>query len=119
MQKIFDTVGQPRNYGPSSQDGQGEKRGEAEEMMMREDKENAEEKRQAARWEEWVGTEYGVRQSTSNSFFLEGGGGFTNILKIICVEEKKTCQTASVVIIMSAAHICALSACGAMTRQNN
>lgn len=81
-------------------------------MMMREDKENAEERRQVARWEEWVGTEYGVRQSTSNGFF-------TNILKIICVEEKKTCQIASAVIIMSAAHVCALSACGAMTRQNH
>ncbi len=64
MQRIFDTVGQPRNYGPSSQEVEEEESRKAEEKMRREALENAEEERReaeearhrAARWEEWVGT---------------------------------------------------------------
>lgn len=62
MQTIFDTVGQPRNYGPTSLEE--EERRKAEEKMEREAQEKAEEERQeaenaqhrAAQWEEWVGT---------------------------------------------------------------
>lgn len=62
MQKIFDTVGQPRNYGPSSQAVEEEERRKTEERMRRETQEKAEEERReaeearhrAARWEEWV-----------------------------------------------------------------
>lgn len=64
MQKILDTVGQPRNYGPSSQEVEEEERRKAEERMRREAQERAEEesreaeeaRHRAARWEEWVGT---------------------------------------------------------------
>lgn len=64
MQKIFDTVGQPRNYGPSSQEVVEEERRKAEKKMRREAQEKAEEERReaenarhrATRWEEWVGT---------------------------------------------------------------
>ncbi|XP_044023748.1 adenylate kinase 7 isoform X2 [Siniperca chuatsi] len=62
MQKIFDTVGQPRNYGPSSQEVEEEERRGAEERMRREAQEKAEKERReaeearhrAALWEEWV-----------------------------------------------------------------
>ncbi|XP_070776768.1 adenylate kinase 7 [Enoplosus armatus] len=62
MRKIFDTVGRPRNYGPSSREVEEEERREAEERMRREAQEKAEEERReaeearhrAARWEEWT-----------------------------------------------------------------
>ncbi|CAK6969990.1 adenylate kinase 7 [Scomber scombrus] len=61
MQKIFDTVGLPRNYGPSSQEVQEEERRKTEQRMRREAREKAEEERREAeeaeqraeRWEEW------------------------------------------------------------------
>ncbi|KAM7404119.1 hypothetical protein PAMA_004510 [Pampus argenteus] len=61
MQKIFDTVGRPRNYGPSSQEVQQEERRKAEQRMRREAQDKAEEEQReakeaglrAARWEEW------------------------------------------------------------------
>ncbi|XP_044231976.1 adenylate kinase 7 [Thunnus albacares] len=61
MQKIFDVVGQPRNYGPSSQEVQEEEMRKAEQRIKREAQEKAEEERReveeagqrAARWEEW------------------------------------------------------------------
>lgn len=64
MQKIFDTMGQPRNYGPSSQEVQEEERRKTEQRMRREAQEKAEEEQReaeeaeqrAARWEEWVRT---------------------------------------------------------------
>ncbi|KAM7376765.1 hypothetical protein PAMP_006473 [Pampus punctatissimus] len=62
MQKIFDTVGRPRNYGPSSQEVQQEERRKAEQRMRTEAQDNAEEERRkaeeagqrAAHWEEWA-----------------------------------------------------------------
>uniref|UniRef100_A0A8C4FGG7 Adenylate kinase 7b n=1 Tax=Dicentrarchus labrax TaxID=13489 RepID=A0A8C4FGG7_DICLA len=62
MQKIFDTVGQPRNYGPSSQEVEEEQRRKAEERMRREALEDAEQERKeaeearlrVAHWEEWT-----------------------------------------------------------------
>uniref|UniRef100_UPI0037E6FBCB adenylate kinase 7 n=1 Tax=Semicossyphus pulcher TaxID=241346 RepID=UPI0037E6FBCB len=70
MQKIFDTVGKPRNYGRSIQEVQEEERREAEERMRREEQEKAEEERReeeearlrAARWEEWTKSLEEVRQ---------------------------------------------------------
>lgn len=64
MQKIFDTVGKPRNYGPSTQEVQEGNRRKVEEKMRREAQEREEEEQReaeearhrAARWEEWVGT---------------------------------------------------------------
>lgn len=64
MQKIFHTVGKPRNYGPNIQEMEREQRRRAEVRMKRaameqaeEESREAEEARQrAARWEEWVGT---------------------------------------------------------------
>lgn len=102
MQKIFDTVGQPRNYGPSSQDGQEEKMGEAEERMRREAQENVEEKRRATRWEEWVGakggaeSEYGNDQSTRGGFLLN----ICFVYKLFMFRKKKTCQIAGILIVM-------------------
>uniref|UniRef100_G3PI63 Adenylate kinase 7b n=1 Tax=Gasterosteus aculeatus aculeatus TaxID=481459 RepID=G3PI63_GASAC len=68
MQTIFDTVGQPRNYGPTSLEE--EERRKAEEKMEREAQEKAEEERQeaenaqhrAAQWEEWTQRLQEVRQ---------------------------------------------------------
>ncbi|KAM9341251.1 adenylate kinase 7 [Symphorus nematophorus] len=62
MQKIFDTVGQPRNYGPSTQEVEEEERRKVEERMRREAQEKAEKERReaeearhrAARWGEWT-----------------------------------------------------------------
>ncbi|XP_073321863.1 adenylate kinase 7 [Pagrus major] len=62
MQKIFHTVGQPRNYGPNSQEVQKEERRRAEVRMRREAMEQAEEEKReaeearhrAAHWEEWT-----------------------------------------------------------------
>ncbi|XP_034714380.1 adenylate kinase 7 [Etheostoma cragini] len=70
MQKIFDTVGQPRNYGPSSQEVEEEERRKAEEKTRREVQGKAEEERReleeakhrAARWEEWTQGLEEVRQ---------------------------------------------------------
>ncbi|KAL6105058.1 ak7 [Pungitius sinensis] len=70
MQNIFDTVGQPRNYGPNGQEVEGEERRKAEEKMRREAQEKAEEERQeaeeerhrAAQWEEWTRRLQEVRQ---------------------------------------------------------
>nr|XP_046269451.1 adenylate kinase 7 isoform X2 [Scatophagus argus] len=61
MQKIFDTVGQPKNYSPSSQEVEEEERRKAEKRMRSEAQEKAEEDRKeaeedryrAACWEEW------------------------------------------------------------------
>ncbi|KAM6906072.1 adenylate kinase 7-like [Lycodopsis pacificus] len=61
MQKIFDMVGQPRNYGLASQEVEEEERRKAEEKMSREAQEKAEERKEAeeakhraAHWEEWT-----------------------------------------------------------------
>ncbi|XP_026211397.1 adenylate kinase 7b isoform X2 [Anabas testudineus] len=62
MQKIFDTVGKPRNYGPSTQEVQEGNRRKVEEKMRREAQEREEEEQReaeearhrAARWEEWT-----------------------------------------------------------------
>ncbi|KAL7379819.1 hypothetical protein ABVT39_006530 [Epinephelus coioides] len=70
MQKIFDTVGQPRNYGPSSQEVEEGERRKAEERMRREAQEKAEEERWeaeeakqgAAHWEQWTMDLEKVRQ---------------------------------------------------------
>ncbi|XP_034419511.1 adenylate kinase 7 [Cyclopterus lumpus] len=70
MQKIIDTVGQPRNYGPASQELEEEERRKAEENMRREAQEKAEEERReteeaehrAAHWEEWTKSLEEVRQ---------------------------------------------------------
>ncbi|XP_049452214.1 adenylate kinase 7 isoform X3 [Epinephelus fuscoguttatus] len=70
MQKIFDTVGQPRNYGPSSQEVEEGERRKAEERMRREAQEKAEEERWeaeeakqgAAHWEQWTKVLEEVRQ---------------------------------------------------------
>ncbi|XP_076605014.1 adenylate kinase 7 [Chaetodon auriga] len=70
MQKICDTVGQPRNYGPSSQEVEEEEKRKAEERLRREAQQNAEEERKeaeearhrAARWEEWTKGLEEVRQ---------------------------------------------------------
>lgn len=69
MQKIFDTIGKPRNYGLSIQEAEEGDRRKAEETMRREAQERAEEERReaeearhrAARWEEWVGAEKTAR----------------------------------------------------------
>lgn len=65
MQKICDTVGKPRNYGPSSQEVEEEARRKTEEKMRKEAQERAQEeqkeeeetRQRAARWEEWVSAE--------------------------------------------------------------
>ncbi|KAF1374371.1 hypothetical protein PFLUV_G00228370 [Perca fluviatilis] len=70
MQKIFDTVGKPRNYGPSSQEVEEVERRKAEEKIRREAQEKAEEERReaaeakyrAAHWEEWTRGLEEVRQ---------------------------------------------------------
>ncbi|XP_068573915.1 adenylate kinase 7 isoform X2 [Cebidichthys violaceus] len=70
MQKIFDMVGKPRNYGPTSQEVEEEERRKAEEKMRREAQEKAEEERKeaeeakhrAAHWEEWTKSLEEVRQ---------------------------------------------------------
>uniref|UniRef100_A0A671XLQ8 Adenylate kinase 7b n=1 Tax=Sparus aurata TaxID=8175 RepID=A0A671XLQ8_SPAAU len=62
MQKIFHTVGKPRNYGPDIQEVEREQRRRAEVRMKREAMEQAEEesreaeeaRQRAARWEEWT-----------------------------------------------------------------
>lgn len=64
MQKIYNTLGKPRNYGPSIQEVEEEKRRTTEERLGREALERAQEEQReveeagcrAARWEEWVGT---------------------------------------------------------------
>ncbi|XP_045919021.1 adenylate kinase 7 isoform X1 [Micropterus dolomieu] len=69
-QKIFDTVGQPRNYGPSKQELEREERRKAEERMRREVQDKAEEERReaeearhrAANWDEWTKGLKAVRQ---------------------------------------------------------
>lgn len=69
MQKIFDTLGPPRNYGRSIQEVEEEERRKTEAKVKRQEQEKAEEERReeeeaqhrAARWEEWVCT--GKRRS--------------------------------------------------------
>ncbi|XP_041809761.1 adenylate kinase 7 isoform X2 [Chelmon rostratus] len=81
MQKIFDTVGQPRNYGPSSQEVEEEEMRKAEERMRREAQENAEEERReaeearqrAARWEEWTKRLEEVRQQEEELLEAQSG----------------------------------------------
>ncbi|XP_028294742.1 adenylate kinase 7 isoform X2 [Gouania willdenowi] len=61
MQKIFETIGPPRNYGPATPELEEEERRKTEEKMRREAALRAEEeqweaeeaKARAARWEEW------------------------------------------------------------------
>ncbi|XP_022077281.2 adenylate kinase 7 isoform X2 [Acanthochromis polyacanthus] len=71
MQKIVDTVGQPRNYGPSSREvEEEEERRKAEQRIRREIQERAEEEQKEAeearsraeRWEEWIKSLEEVRQ---------------------------------------------------------
>ncbi|XP_070698587.1 adenylate kinase 7 [Pempheris klunzingeri] len=70
LQKVFDMVGQPRNYGSSSQEVEEEERRKAEGRMRREAQEKAEEERReaeearhrAARWQEWTEGLEEVRQ---------------------------------------------------------
>lgn len=55
IQKIYDTIGQPRNYGPSPDEEQEEqKEDDSEERLRREALEKAEEERRASQWQEWV-----------------------------------------------------------------
>ncbi|XP_028995879.1 adenylate kinase 7 [Betta splendens] len=62
MQKVFDMVGKPRNYGPSTQEVEEGDRRKAEEEMRREAQMRAEEEKKAleeaqqrhARWEKWT-----------------------------------------------------------------
>lgn len=61
MQKIIDTMGQPRHYGPSRQVRQEEKKGEDDERLKREAQKNAEENKRSTHWEEWVGTKGAVK----------------------------------------------------------
>ncbi|KAG7226212.1 hypothetical protein INR49_002906 [Caranx melampygus] len=70
MQKIYNTLGKPRNYGPSIQEVEEEKRRTAEEKLRREALERAQEEQReveearhrAARWEEWTKRLDEVRQ---------------------------------------------------------
>ncbi|XP_056249717.1 adenylate kinase 7 [Seriola aureovittata] len=70
MQKIYDTVGKPRNYGPSSQEVEEENMRKAEEKLRREALEKAQEEQmeveearhRTARWEEWTNGLEEVRQ---------------------------------------------------------
>ncbi|XP_022606495.1 adenylate kinase 7 [Seriola dumerili] len=70
MQKIYDTVGKPRNYGPSSQEVEEEDMRKAEEKLRREALERAQEEQmevkearhRTARWEEWTNGLEEVRQ---------------------------------------------------------
>lgn len=59
MQKVIDLVGQPRNYGPSSQEVKEEERRKAGERLRREAQERAEveqmEADEARARAEWVG----------------------------------------------------------------
>nr|XP_020471348.1 adenylate kinase 7 [Monopterus albus] len=70
LQKICDMVGQPRNYGPSSQEVEEEEKRKAEERMRKETQARTEEgqreaeeaKHRATRWEEWTKGLEAVRQ---------------------------------------------------------
>uniref|UniRef100_A0A3B4H6I2 Adenylate kinase 7-like n=1 Tax=Pundamilia nyererei TaxID=303518 RepID=A0A3B4H6I2_9CICH len=70
MQKVIDMVGQPRNYGPSSQEVKEEERRKAGERLRREAQERAEVEQmeadearaRAARWAEWTKKLEQVRQ---------------------------------------------------------
>uniref|UniRef100_A0A3Q4BSN9 Uncharacterized protein n=1 Tax=Mola mola TaxID=94237 RepID=A0A3Q4BSN9_MOLML len=62
MQKIIDTMGQPRHYGPSRQVRQEEKKGEDDERLKREAQKNAEENKRSTHWEEWTKGLEKVRQ---------------------------------------------------------
>lgn len=65
MQKIYDTIGQPRNYGPSGQEEQEEQReDDVEERIRREALEKAEEERRASQWKEWVCSMGGIQAWT-------------------------------------------------------
>ncbi|XP_017287160.1 adenylate kinase 7 isoform X2 [Kryptolebias marmoratus] len=62
MQKIFDTVGPPRTYGPDSQEVEEEERRKAEEELRREAEQRAKEEQteeeearsRATRWKDWT-----------------------------------------------------------------
>lgn len=55
IQKIYDTIGLPRNYGPSPQEEQEEQReDDDEERFRRQALEKAEEERRTSQWQEWV-----------------------------------------------------------------
>ncbi|KAK5916227.1 hypothetical protein CgunFtcFv8_011234 [Champsocephalus gunnari] len=70
MQKILDTLGQPRNYGPSCREVEEEERRKAEERMKREEQERAEQEsreeeeatHRAASWDQWAGGLEEMRQ---------------------------------------------------------
>ncbi|XP_065822555.1 adenylate kinase 7 [Labrus bergylta] len=70
IQKIFDTLGPPRNYGRSIEEVKKEERRKVEERMRREEQERAKEERneeeearhRAARWDEWTKHLEEVRQ---------------------------------------------------------
>ncbi|KAK1894346.1 Adenylate kinase 7 [Dissostichus eleginoides] len=70
MQKILDTLGQPRNYGPSCREVEEEERRKAEERMKREEQEREEQERReeeeathrAASWDQWTGALEEMRQ---------------------------------------------------------
>lgn len=65
MQKIYDTIGEPRNYGPSGQEEQEEQReDDVEERIRREALEKAEEERRASQWKEWVRSVGGIQAWT-------------------------------------------------------
>lgn len=55
MQKIYDTIGPPRNYGPSPQEEQEEQSEDnAEERARQEALESAEEESRRSKWQDWV-----------------------------------------------------------------
>ncbi|KAF3844332.1 hypothetical protein F7725_007495 [Dissostichus mawsoni] len=69
MQKILDTLGQPRNYGPSCREVEEEERRKAEERMKREEREGGageeeeeEATHRAASWDQWTGGLEEMRQ---------------------------------------------------------
>ncbi|KAL3969275.1 potassium channel subfamily K member 9 [Sarotherodon galilaeus] len=81
MQKVIDIVGQPRNYGPSSQEVKEEERRKAEERLRREAQERAEVERmeadeardRAAHWAEWTKKLEEVRQQEEEELEATSG----------------------------------------------
>ncbi|XP_030574781.1 adenylate kinase 7 [Archocentrus centrarchus] len=81
MQKVFDTVGQPRNYGPSSEEVMKEERRKADERLRREAQHRAEEERveaeeardRAAHWDEWTKKLEEVRQQEEEELEAQSG----------------------------------------------
>ncbi|XP_031600279.2 adenylate kinase 7 isoform X1 [Oreochromis aureus] len=81
MQKVIDIVGQPRNYGPSSQEVKEEERRKAAERLRREAQERAEVERmeadeardRAAHWAEWTKKLEEVRQQEEEELEATSG----------------------------------------------